>query len=459
MWKRIRQFFAPPVFPDDEEKTRNARLLNNILLVVMGLVMAFSIPALWMTPAIGRILLEIMLALFALGMLMLMRRGHVNLAAFLLSFILWAAVSYGTYEAGGFRGSTMSAYFGILMIAGMLLGWQGGVLFGAASILVTGWMLYADTTGQMPPAAVYATLGTFYYEFAAVVVGVTALMAMTINSLQQAIQRARRGERELAIKVRETEDLAHQAQAASQFKSNLIARVSHELRTPLGAMMGITEMLHYEIYGKLDGGQKDLTRRLLENTHYLERLINELLDQSQIQAGRLVMHVVEFSLQEIIHKLEAIYRPQAETKKLELIIDISENLPRRLKGDPGRIEQILLNLVENAIKFTHQGKIEVKFIRFDETYWAMQVADTGIGIPEAEQQTIFEPFRQMDESSVRQYGGVGLGLSIVRQLTEAMQGHIHVASEPNQGSIFTVTLPLELSTDQTETRIAIAQGD
>ena len=89
----------------------------------------------------------------------------------------------------------------------------------------------------------------------------------------------------------------------------------------------------------------------------------------------------------------------------------------------------------------------------------MQVADTGIGIPEAEQQTIFEPFRQMDESSVRQYGGVGLGLSIVRQLTEAMQGHIHVASEPNQGSIFTVTLPLELSTDQTETRIAIAQGD
>ena len=171
------------------------------------------------------------------------------------------------------------------------------------------------------------------------------------------------------------------------------------------------------------------------------------------------MHVVEFSLQEIIHKLEAIYRPQAETKKLELIIDISENLPRRLKGDPGRIEQILLNLVENAIKFTHQGKIEVKFYSFDETYWAMQVADTGIGIPEAEQQTIFEPFRQMDESSVRQYGGVGLGLSIVRQLTEAMQGHIHVASEPNQGSIFTVTLPLELSTDQTETRIAIAQGD
>lgn len=451
MWQRIRKLLAPPVFEEDEEKTRVARLLNSILLVVILLVMAFSIPALVMTPALGRILLELILALVTLGILFLMHRGQVNLAAYIFSFILWAAVTYGTYQVGGFRGSTMSSYFGIIMIAGMLLGGSGGIVFGVLSIVATGGMLYADGLGLLPPPPAYATLTTFWNEFSATVVGVVVLLAMTVNSLRAAITRARLGEKELAIKAREAQQLAQQAQSASQFKTSLIARVSHELRTPLGAILGMTEMLHYDTYGDLNEEQKHLTQRVIENSHHLERLIAELLEQSQIEAGRLMLRNVAFSPTETLKHVDTLYLQQAKAKKIALHTNLAPNFPEQLHGDPARVEQILFNLVGNALKFTHQGSVEVNFCQVDEHTWMMQVKDTGIGIAKEAQKFIFEPFRQADESTTREYGGVGLGLSIVKQLTEAMHGSLQLDSTPGHGSTFTVILPVALPPEALET--------
>lgn len=443
MVAQLRRWMTPPVFAEDEEKTRIARLLYIILIVVMALVMMFSVPAFLLTPEIGRILIEILLAIWAVLMLILLRRGHVYLAGFLLSFTLWAVVSYGTYEAGGFRGSTMSAYFGIILIAELLLGSRTGVVFGILSIAVTGLMYYGDVQGWMPPPASYATLSIFWIEFSVVVIGVVGLLSLVVNSLRRALERARRNEKELALKIEEARILAQKATEANEFKSQLIARISHELRTPLGALMGMSEMLNQNVYGPLTPAQQDITHRIINNSQALQHVFAELLDQSQIESGQLRLKEEQFSPQNLIQKVHSQCLLLAERKGLDLQVDVAPDLPDTVLGDKERIEQILSNLVVNAIKFTRNGRILICARQEDAAHWSLQVKDTGIGMSAETQAYIFEPFRRADETTRREFGGVGLGLSIVWQLVTAMNGTVHVESDVGQGSTFTVTLPLQ----------------
>lgn len=450
MLAHLRSLFAPPVFADDEEKTRIARLLHLILITVMALVMMFSVPAFVMTPEIGRILIEIILGVWALLMLVLLRRGYVALAGFLLSFTLWAVVSYGTYEAGGFRGSTMSAYFGIILIAELLLGTRAGIVFGFLSIVITGWMFIGDERGWLPPPASYATLSTFWVEFSVVVTGVVALLSLIVNSLRQALDRARRNEKELALKIEEARILAQKATEANEFKSQLIARISHELRTPLGALMGMSEMLHQNIYGSLTPAQQDITQRIINNAQGLQQVFSELLDQSQIESGVLRLKAVEFSPQALTQKVYAQCLPLAERKGLVLQIKVDPDLPEVVMGDEERVEQSLSNLVVNAIKFTKAGHILICAGKESDTHWMLQVSDTGIGIAEEAQAYIFEPFRRVDETTRREFGGVGLGLAIVHQLVTVMNGTVSVKSEVGRGSTFTIVLPRRQKTPAEE---------
>jgi signal transduction histidine kinase len=443
MIERIQKLLAPPVFSDDEEKTRLAKLLNLILIIVMLLVMVFSVPALVMTPEIGRVAIELILAALAGFMLLMLRRGYVRQAGFLFSLTIWAAVTYGTYEAGGFRGSIMSAYYGIILIAALMLGSQAGWIFGILSIVATGWMLLADQNGTLPLPPEYANLTTFWVEFAVVVVGIMGLLMLVMNSLNEALHRARRNERELAQKVIEVQEFAQRAVEASEFKSNLIARVSHELRTPMGAMLGMAEMLQLEAYGPMPPQQKNLMLRIIENTKDLDRVFSELLVQSQIETGQLSIQEVRVAPASLLRQVEAIYRPSAEKGGLSFQTRLDPTLPSVLLSDPLRLETILANLIRNAIKFTAKGSVKVEFLLVNAEEWAIKVRDTGIGIPLEAQGLIFEPFRQVDESISRRYGGVGLGLSIVSQLTQAMRGQVTVESQVGQGSTFTVILPLK----------------
>ncbi len=458
MLAQLRSWIAPPVFADDEEKTRVARLLHIILITVMVLVMIFSVPAFLLTPEIGRILIELFLGAWALLMLMLLRRGHVYLAGFLLSFTLWAVVSYGTYEAGGFRGSTMSAYFGIILIAELLLGSRAGAIFGLLSIAATGLMYYAEERGLMPPPANYATLETFWIEFSVVVLGVVGLLSLVVNSLRRALDRARRNEKELALKIEETQILAQKATEANEFKSQLIARISHELRTPLGALMGMSEMLGQNIYGPLTQAQQDITNRIINNSQELQHVFAELLDQSQIESGQLRLKEELFSPQVLIQKIHAQCLPLAERKGLALQVDVHPDLPELLIGDKERIEQCLSNLVVNAIKFTRTGHVQMSARIKDHDHWLLQVKDTGVGIAPEIQTYIFEPFRRADESTRREFGGVGLGLSIVQQLTTAMNGTVHVESEVGHGSTFTIILPQQTSVNHRATNSMVSNN-
>lgn len=443
----LRKTLAPPVFEDDEEKTRVARLLNIILIFVMSLVMLFSVPAWFTTPEVGRIAIELFLAGWAIFMLFLLHRGYVRRSGFLLSFTLWAAVTYGTYEAGGFYGTTFSAYFGIILIAELLLGIWAGVIFGALSIGAAALMMALDSQGLLPPAPDYITHETFFWEFSAVVIGVVALLSLVMTSLRQALARARRNERELAQKVEEVQLLAQQAIEASEFKTRMLARVSHELRTPLGALMGLTEMLDQNVYGELTKPQHEAMGRILINVSSLNEVVSELLDQSQIEMGQLVLKEDMFSPREMVLSVRDKCMPQAQLKGLPLQVDFDHDLPTALVGDRGRIEQILSNLVFNAIKFTEEGHVLIHAGSVGRDQWLLQVADTGIGMDEEQQAYIFEPFRQADESSKRQFGGVGLGLSIVKQLVTVMNGTVNVTSHVGVGSTFTVVLPQHVVQD------------
>ena len=240
-----------------------------------------------------------------------------------------------------------------------------------------------------------------------------------------------------------------QALDASRFKSRLLANVSHDLRTPLTAIMGYADILKEEIYGPLNPRQRDIIQRILSNTRRLVTMINSMLDQAQIEAGKLELLRVPFAPDTLICEVEAAAGYLAQKQGLELRTAITPDLPQTLIGDPQRLQLIIGNLTENAIKFTERGWVSVRLYRQDDAHWVIEVADTGRGIPPEAQSYIFEPFKQVDGSTTRQKGGVGLGLSIVHQLVGLMGGAIDLVSLPGQGSKFTIQLPLE-TTEETQ---------
>ncbi len=232
------------------------------------------------------------------------------------------------------------------------------------------------------------------------------------------------------------------ALASSRLKSELLAKVSHELRTPLGAILGYAEILYQELYGPLSNEQQAALKKIIEGSYYLTKQVNELLDQARLDAGKLELNLSNFALAKTVHEIHSQMQVLARAKGLNLTSEIAPDMPDVVLGDPARVQQILVNVVSNAIKFTKMGSVRVYIYRPVATHWAMQVSDTGPGIPLEAQAYIFEPFRQVDGSMTREHGGAGLGLSIVKQLTNLMGGQISLKSEVGQGSTFTVVLPL-----------------
>ncbi len=236
-------------------------------------------------------------------------------------------------------------------------------------------------------------------------------------------------------------DYTHEAEL-DKMKDTFLAIVSHELRTPLNAILGYAEMLKEAIYGPINAKQVRASERILTNTQRLLAIVNDLLDQSQMQAGKMTMHVQPFRPTELIDNVHGVMDKISADKGLTLTSQLDTSLPYSIYGDASRLNQIIVNLVNNAIKFTDKGTVNFCILRTDPQHWAIEVRDTGIGIPENELPHIFEAFKQVDSSATRKYGGFGLGLSIVRQLANLMGGKVNVSSKVGIGSTFTVTLPL-----------------
>ncbi len=256
--------------------------------------------------------------------------------------------------------------------------------------------------------------------------------------------------RDITARKNTEEELAFardEALAASQLKTQLLANVSHELRTPLNAILGYAEMLQLGIFGSLSKQQNEAAIEIIDSTGQLLNFVNNLLGQAQIEAGRLILNVTAFHPQELLNDVNTVVNALAQTKGINLSYTIEADTPSKLYGDPYWLRQILINLVSNAVKFTEQGTVSVRICQFDTKYWAIQVTDTGYGIPVEAQRYIFEAFRQMDGTVTRAHGGSGLGLSIVKQLVELMGGEVRLESEVGRGSDFTVLFPLTVERD------------
>ena len=234
-----------------------------------------------------------------------------------------------------------------------------------------------------------------------------------------------------------------QALEASRAKSQLLSRVSHELRTPLGGILGYGELLRDSTFGDLNAGQTKAIHEIIESTNHLTAMVNELLDEAQIRANTTILQEKPFSPATLLQQASAGLEVLAHNKGLKFTTSLDPNLPAELYGDERRLRQIIINLAGNAIKFTRAGEVSVKLLRPVEDAWEIQVSDTGVGISKESRGIIFEPFRQVDNSITRDNRGIGLGLSITKQLVDIMNGRIVLESEPGKGSTFIVILPIQ----------------
>src|SRR6266480_3692769 len=262
-------------------------------------------------------------------------------------------------------------------------------------------------------------------------------LAERMNGMSRELRRLDEEQRVAAEALHRLNDRLSQA---SRAKSEFLANMSHELRTPLNAILGFTELMLDELYGEVPPGLREPLTDIQTNGRHLLRLINDVLDLSKIEAGRLELGGGQYSVQEIVDVVHTSLRSLAIEKGLAFTATAPADIPPA-RGDGRRLTQCLMNLAGNALKFTRHGRVEID-VRLDGESLMYRVSDTGIGIPKDEVENVFAEFRQVDAAITREYGGTGLGLSITKRLVELHGGRIWVESELGKGSTFFFTVPL-----------------
>ncbi|MEU7744430.1 HAMP domain-containing protein [Nonomuraea sp. NPDC049158] len=263
---------------------------------------------------------------------------------------------------------------------------------------------------------------------------------------------------------RTLEERAEQLAVSSRYKSEFLANMSHELRTPLNSLLVLAKLLTENAEGNLTSQQVEFARTIHGAGSALLQLINDMLDLSKVEAGRMDIHPIQVSLPKMVDLLEAAFAPLAQDKGLAFAVEVDSDVPQELRADEQRLQQVLRNLLSNAVKFTPKGEVKLRVtpvpagVQFDDDtlhgaydLLAFQVIDTGIGIAPDKREVIFEAFRQADGTTSRKYGGTGLGLSICRKIARLLGGEIHVDSELGKGSTFTLYLPASYTGPLAET--------
>ncbi len=431
MFARYQKFAAPIEIEDDPEQTRVSALLNRFLLMFIYVLMPFLVIGPFIFPVwyASWIAFVCLVALWFLARY-LTRRGYLRYFNMGFVFVLWTLTTALVYLAGGVEHAPNAlSYVTVVVVAGMLLGGRGGIVATIMSVASLLLMLYLNAAGLVSPQV---DNGSELDEFFVISsnLAVVALFQLTAwHSQRDALQKEHA--------------LAEKALAASQYKTDLMARVSHELRTPLGAVLGLADMLRSGAVGEICDEQELILQKVVYNAEYLQSLVDDLLKQSHLHSGKLILKQETFSPAELFDRVFVTWESAAVKKGLRLQMEDARMLPVVLFGDIERLAEIFSDLIGNAVKYTEQGEVAISIRMLDNDYWQVAVRDTGVGIAPEFLDTIFEPFTQVNGPIItRKQGGVGLGLTITRQLVEMMGGAITVASEVGVGSTFTVTLPV-----------------
>jgi signal transduction histidine kinase/DNA-binding response OmpR family regulator len=443
-WERFVDRFVPPAFQRDAEALERARGVVGIAIVPVPLILGWAVILPRMVqPPVGSVLsaMVALTALMLLGIPVLLRRyGSVWAAANLLAIYGFTVTGLVTYASGG-AAAPSSHWLLIIAVAIMpVLGRPAARVWTGLCLLQYGAFYAVERAGFEIRNWMYPE-----NEALASILSVSSLMAITtgLTLLYQRSKESALGT--LAGANTELESARDEADRANRTKSEFLANISHEIRTPMTAILGYSELLDEE--WRASGAPEELQRGIAtvhRNGVHLLGIINDLLDLSRIEAGKLELERIGFSPLEVCNDAVELLRVRAEARDLELRLRIDAPIPERVRGDPTRLRQVLINLVGNALKFTDQGHVELRVssqsapgsprLRFE-------VRDTGVGITPAELERLFEPFQQGAAPRGRKESGTGLGLAISQLLCELMGGRIEVESRPGEGSRFFFEIP------------------
>jgi signal transduction histidine kinase len=379
------------------------------------------------------------LLLVPLGVLarQLSRRRDTQAGALILLAGFALVVTANTWLVEGVFAAVAPLMVLLVIMAGMLLGAKGGYLLAVMAGAL--WMLTRAMLdgGMISPAPLpdqargLVVMAIMLLSF----LFVAQLNRLANRELRQALDEA----------THELVDANRRLHRASRLKSQFTARTSHELRTPLTSIMMITDLTLRQVYGPLNERQERNLERLMYSARRLNGLINDILDLSKIEAGRLEIVVGRFAVSNLVECVITALELPAKEKGVSLSCHISPQMPGQVVADEKRLAQVLVNLVDNALKFTDAGEVRLRIERLDQRRWQIEVSDTGRGIHQENLGKIFEAFQQEStEEGIVHPPGTGLGLAICRQLVQMMQGEINVESVVGQGSAFRVILPLRL---------------